>query len=694
MEESYGTPYPSPLENGVKVLENIQEEGKRVDKGHLINKLNFINFQDGVILINFVHPRFKHSCSRPAKPQACFGEYLECLWLEDNTAEPQQDLSAFQVRNFLVIDGKKALVVVPQETTIHSQGISFMLPETCREINSRRLYRHRCEGITAQLIQNGTIFQGALLDFSAVAFRVELFISPPQTFNWLNPDLPVTLLLAGSGETLYSSECMVIRHTREQHKRTYVLDVSKEQVQRFRPKRFRSHRYQLFPSPNLCFCHPLSGKSVTLKVINVSGSGFAVEESEHLSVMGPGMMIPRAELSFANSLKIPCRAQVVYRRVHGEKHGKSMVRVGVAILDMNIRDHGKLLGILHQTDDENTYVNNEVDLDSLWNFFFETGFIYPQKYAHLQTRKEQLRETYRKIYNESPDIACHFTYQEEGRILGHVATLRFYNNSWMIHHHAARKADHMRAGLMALNQIGQFVNDSLNLYSFHMNYLFCFFRPENRFPQRVFGGAAKGINDPGGCSLDSFAYFHFYKHAGGALELPAPWSLEETSTSDLLALKGFYDFESGGLMLQAFDLEPEMIDLSGLSREYERIGLTRRRFLFSLKKHARLQAVIVLNLSDIGLNLSDLTSCIKVLLVDPAYVPRQIVHLILSILSSKFAEEEIPILLFPRSYMEEHGMASEKTYNLWVLNTQYSDAYFDHVQKLIDMASQLERGRK
>jgi hypothetical protein len=580
-------------------------------------------------------------------------------------------------------------MVIPLEATVapKNKGISFLLPDTCWEINSRRLYRHHCEDIEARLIQNGTIFQGVLIDFCAVAFRVELVTSPPQTFDWLNPELPVTLLLSNNNETLYSRECRIIRQTGEQRKRTYVLDFSQEEVKRFPPKKFRSGRHQPFPSPNLCFHHPLAGKPVNLKIVSLSGSGFAVEENEHLSVMLPGMMIPNASLSFANSLKISCRAQVIYRLVDGEKHGKSVVRVGVAILDMNIKDHRMLLGLLHQIDDENTYVNNDVDLDALWDFFFETGFIYPQKYAYLQTRKEQLKETYRKIYTEHPDIARHFIYQENGNILGHVAMLRFQNNAWMIHHHAARKSAHARAGLMVLNQIGRFTNDSHSLHSFHMNYLFCFFRPENRFPQRVFGGAVKSINDLKGCSLDSFAYFHYSRLQSEARRLPEPWTLVETVPADLLELKGSYDFESGGLMLQALDLEPEMIDLSELSSEYERIGLTRTRRLFSLKKDGQLKAVMVMNMSDIGLNMSDLTNCIHIMIVDQTDLPREILDLAMFQLSIIFASEEITILLFPCSYLEAQGIPSEKTYNLWVLNTQYSDPYFEHIQKLIKIAT-------
>jgi hypothetical protein len=691
MDDSSSTPHPGLVGEGANVQENRQGEGRVISRKHLINKLNLINFQDGTILINFFNPRFRQSYSRPAKPQPCVSDRLDCLWCD--TEELQSDLLEFQVQNFIVRDEEKALMVIPLEAISIPHGISIWLPETCHEITSRRFHRNRCENIKVQLIQSGTVFQGTLIDFCPVTFTIELALSRPQTFHWINQEQPVTILLADSREMLYSGECRIIKQAGKQRKRTYVLELLPEQVKRVRSKRFRSGRYQLVPSPDLCFRHPFTGRTVSLKIVSLSGTGFAVEESEHLSVLLPGMVMPEAKLSFASSFKIPCRVQVIHKSARREKYGKSIVQVGLAILDMSIRDHLSLLGLLHQANNEQSYINNEVDLDSLWNFFFETGFIYPQKYAYLQARKEQLKETYRKIYTEHPDIARHFIYQEHGNILGHVAMLRFYNNAWMIHHHAARKSVQMRAGLMVLDQIGQFTNDAHGLHSFHMGYLLCFFRPENRFPQRVFGGAVKSINDPGGCSIDSFAYFHFHQQPTGAWDLlPKPWSLTETLPSDLLDLKGFYELNSGGLMLQALDLEPELLDQSELSKEYERIGLSRARHLFSLKNGGRLQAIIVLNHSDVGLNLSDLTNCLQIFVIHPE-LPKEIVNLTLSLLSLKFSHEETTVLLFPRSYAEAQGFPSEKTYNLWVLNTQYSDPYFDHIQKMINVV-ELPRSRK
>ncbi len=228
---------------------------------------------------------------------------------------------------------------------------------------------------------------------------------------------------------------------------------------------------------------------------------------------------------------------------------------------MDIQDHLKLIALLHQTKNKNSYICNHVDLDALWNFFFETGFIYPDKYAVIQKNKKQIKETYAKIYTRNPHIARHFIYQDKGTIYGHMAMIRFYESAWMIHHHAARKSSANKAGLIVLDQIGRMINDSHRLYSLHMDYMICYYRPDNKFPSRVFGGAAKSIKDPKGCSLDGFAYFHFNNRIRSTPDLPDGWRISETRPEDLQELVDFYEHTSGGLMLEAIDLKPEKMEL-------------------------------------------------------------------------------------------------------------------------------------
>jgi len=657
------------------------DPARKIGKTQLTNKLNYINFQDGAVLVNFNHLKYDKTITLKATPQPCMGGLVDCQWLPGENIAPV--IQNYQFNNILITNGQKLLKVEPEVIRIDSEGISVLLPESCGEISSRRARRYSCEGISVQLIQNSTVFSGALMDFNGFSFRVKLTATPPQTFDWINPEQPVNVILTGAVVTIYSGECKIIRHTRGQKIRNYILEPLKQQIQRFKQKEFRSERYVLTPTPNMVSRHPLTAMRVDLKVVDLSGSGFSVEEDEYNTTLLPGMILHELELSFADSYKIKCSAQVVFRKEMVDPTGEKWIKCGLALLDMDIHDHLKLISMLHQTKNKNSYICNDVDLDALWNFFFETGFIYPDKYATIQKNKKQIKETYAKIYTHNPHIARHFIYQEKGAIFGHMAMIRFYENAWMIHHHAARKSALNKAGLIVLDQIGRMINDSHRLYSLHMDYMICYYRPENKFPSRVFGGAARNIGDPKGCSLDGFAYHHFHNPPPLSSDMPQGWQISETQSEDLQELAGFYEHTSGGLLLEALDLRPEKIDWVELSREYDKLGLTRLRHLYSLKNNDQLKAVFLVNQSDLGLNLSDITNCVKVFVTDSQEFSADIFQAAISKIAKITGKKNFPALIYPATFADERDIACDKSYNLWICSLQYSDAYFRYLKRLV-----------
>lgn len=656
-------------------------EGKKVSRKYLINALNYINFQDDTILINLKHLKYDQSVTLKIKPLPCFDDNLECVWADSSGLH--RDLASYRFQNILVPDGQRQLLVKCDVFRINEHEIYFKLPEECSEISFRKTQRYVCEGVEAQLLQNSAIFYGRLIDFSPISFKVEFKAVPPQTFQWIDLESDVTLVLTDRKEMLFAGECRVLKQNSGVKTRSFILEPLRQMIRRYKPKEFRSTRQELVPSPNIIFRHPFTKKTINLKVLDVAGSGFSVEENANSSVLLPGMVIPQVELDFAGNFKINCKTQVVYRQPLNENKNGNLLKCGMALLDVDIQDHTRLLSVLQQATDKNAYLCNKIDLDALWNFFFESGFIYPQKYAFLQSNKEKIKQTYEKLYTQNPHIARHFIYQNNGRILGHMAMMRFYENSWLIHHHAATSAASNRAGLVVLDQISRFSNSSRSLYSIHMNYLICYFRPENKFPSRVFGGVSRYINNPKGCSMDSFAYFHYRRDSGRQSFVEKPWEISPTSAEDLFKLGNFYENDSGGIMLDALDLAPDMVNQDELSKEYRRLGFSREIKLFSLKKGNSLKAIAMACISNLGLNLSDLTNCIKLFVTDTNDLSKKILYQMFEQISVNFEQEEIPVLLYPAANADKHSIPYEKSYVLWVLNTQYGDGYYKFLNRLL-----------
>ena len=540
-----------------------------------------------------------------------------------------------------------------------------------------------CHGIRAQMFQNSVIFDGTLIDFCATEFSVKTRLEPPQTSQWLNPNVTVNILLTREEETLYSGECKIVKETSNGSTIDFLLEPTNQNIQRFKKKRFRSTREDIIPAPIIRFTHPLTGKVHDFKVVDLSGSGFSVEETENTCVLLPGIILPDVEMLFANSFKIHFKAQVIYRKKFESSDSGDMSKCGIVIIDITLNYHETIIGLLHQKSDKNTFISNEIEIDKLWDFFFESGFLYPKKFGHIHQNKSDILKTYKVLYTQHPDIARHFIYKTQDLIQAHMSSIRFYENSWLIHHHAARRSSFKTGGLSVLNQIGLFFNNSHRLHSAKMDFLFCYFRDTNKFPNRVFGGAYRNINNPKACSLDPFAYFYLSDESKKNTVIPWNWELSDSIKEDLEELNIYYNYKSDGLMLKALDLSPITFMMNELSDEYKKIGLKRERFLFSLKNNGMLKAIFMVNLSDKGLNLSDLTNNITVYVVDPDNLPSDIIHSIIRIISEKLKMEKAPVMVYPVEYMEKERIPFERIYNLWVLNMNNTDNYFRYLNRLL-----------
>ncbi len=656
---------------------------KNLSLKQLINKINHINFQDLNITVVFQHKKYQRVLNLAAYPLPCQNQRLICQWVD--AIDIEQLLESYQFNCLFIPKGQQLIEVHPELRSMSERQVIFILPEICREISERKIHRYQCRDITVFMFQNGALFNGELVDYGAFQFRIAIRTTPPQNYRWIDPEMPVTIVFTRGEDTLYSGDCKVVKHDHGFHQRHFILEPVHRQIRRFIPRKFRSTRQKLSPSLDAVFTHPLFPKTINLKVIDISGSGFSVEEEDRLAVLLPGLIIPDLALSFSDGSSVRCIAQVVYSKTQRKGPEGTILRCGIAILNMAIEDHIKLLALLHQANDAHAYLCNKVDMDSLWDFFFETGFIYPQKYEFIRNNKDKIKSTYEKLYHLSPSVASHFLYQENGRILAHMAMIRFYENAWMIHHHAAVRSSNNRGGLMVLNQVSRFINDSHRLYSMKMDYVFCYYRPDNKFPNHVFGGTARNIRNPQICSIDNFAYFHYTqdtseKHA----ELSGNWQLVPAIEEDLLDLQTFYENHSGGLMLRGLHLHPDQMDCSELIAAYRNIGLKRDRHVFALNHRDKLCAIVVINVADMGLNMSDLTNSVQFFVTNGMHLTHEVIQNTIAHVSSYLELAEIPVLFYPREAARQAGVEFEKTYCLWVYDThQNLDHYFRFLKRLL-----------
>ena len=660
-----------------------QTPKSRLDIGikQLINKLNLLNFQGLNLNIVFRHRTYKRTKTLLARPTPCKDERLTCTWA--TSIDSSQLLDAFELECLYVPNGQKLFEVKANIKSINDQQITFNLPPVSHEISERRLTRYSCSDVAVFIFQNGATFYGSLVDYSGFQIRINIRTVPPQTFRWIDNEENATIVLIKDQETVYSGECRIIEQRHNHDDDEIIVEPVKRRIRRFEVREFRSVRRKLIPSPDAVFLHPLFSCRVNLKIVDISGSGFAVEEQIDSATLLPGMIISDLSIVFSDGSSLRCMAQVIYSCPVPDS---TIAKCGLTILDMGFEEHTRLLALIHQAGDANIYISNKVDMAALWDFFFETGFIYPEKYLFIEANKEKIKATYNKLYNQGSGIASHFIYQEKGRIQAHMALVRFYDKSWLIHHHAAIRSDYKMAGLAVLNQVGQYIHDCNRLNSMNMDYVFCYFRPENKFPAHVFGGAARHIANRQLCSTDSFAYYHYSRTEQTEPEMPKNWHMDPVSDEDLHDLAYCYEKLGGGLMLKALHLESGRVDCHDVKNAYRRAALKRERQVFALKYKERLCAVIMANHADLGLNMSDLTDSITIFVVNQQLLAVDPLMSALNGLADGYEQTQIPVLMYPQKAAAQLELNSEKSYCLWILTPYNSDPYFRYLNRFIKFA--------
>ncbi|MFP4040207.1 MAG: hypothetical protein ACLFS7_06665 [Desulfosudaceae bacterium] len=659
--------------------------GKKSGKiKYLIDRINYLNFQDESLLLSFQHKRHDYRITKHVIPQPCRGNTLECRWTDISDLIPV--LKNYRLKALLIPDNNQVLRVVPGLVSVTKKRIILKLPAQYEEINKRRVKRFDSKDIQVQMIQNSVIYRGQLLDFSTMAFHIRLHKEISPTFKWINPNIRVNLVFLSGRNTAYSGECQIFKQTDEANHRDIVLEPLNFEIQRFKPKEVRTTRQELIPSPDAIIIHPLTRKKLQLKIQDMSGSGFSVEESQEDAMLLPGLVAADTELKFGNQFILRCQGQIIYS--HPIEDKEDTVRCGISILDMDVNDHMNLLALLGQAEDKNSYLCDTVDMDLLWDFFFRTGVIYSDKYEVLHHKKEEIKKTYENLYNRNPHIARHFIYQDKGAILGHMAMLRFYEKSWLLCLHASQNSmPRVNQKLSLLNQASRYVYESYTFSSANLDYLVTYYDANDKFSRSIFSSVERNTKSQRGCSIDSLAYFRHQLKDKEPTLLPDNYTLYNTVYEDLAILDGLYEHRSGGLMLESLDLRPNSYGMiNNLSKEYLLLGFKRKRFLLSLKSEGYLKAILMINTSDIGLNMAEFTSCVKIFIIDARDLSKTALTACLDRICRNLKKTYMPVFTYPAALSTELPLPHDQTYCFWALDTQYTDQLFKQIKRLMEEA--------
>lgn len=646
-----------------------------IRQNQVFNRINALHYQKKPLLVCLQHDGHKHCLYIKAHPEPVSCEVLTATW--DITTPLPANYSAYNIVKVIMPSGLDTYEFAPFDISFNAKTVTFTIPEVALEAGLRDQQRFFCEekNIPVNVVQNAIVYSGRLIDYSTHGILVRLICDEDQTFNWLNHSLPAMLTIMLNNRPIYTGQVSLTKRGNGQ----YLLVPDLSPTPRYAPKEYRARRQRLVPSPDLIFEHPVLGKKMTLKVANLSSLGFSVEQDRLRASLIPGLLIKNAQISFSSYFSVNCTAQVVYFQSKKDNHDQ--VKIGFAILNICTADHLNLINLIQQAQDPNAYISNQVDPSALFDFFFESGFIYPKKYAEIANRREEVAQAYNALYEKGVDVSRHFVYQNAGQIIGHFSSLRVYNKTWLSQHHAALKGK--QAGMRVVRAISEYINDSYLLNPSNIEYIIGYYQVSNKFPRKYFGNYVETLKDPQKTCLDSYSYINAAtQFSGGSTRLEKGWALEAASASDIADFYGFYQSISDGMLPEALDMLVGNYNDQSLSETFSSNGLVRKRTLFALRQGQRTIALLDIQRSDFGLNLSEITNAMTVYSLSSDSNDFNQIRFALYSLAEKHEKLNDPVMFYPHTWLPKVEFPVDKEYTMWTLNVPKGmDSYMTWMNK-------------
>ncbi len=133
--------------------------------------------------------------------------------------------------------------------------------------------------------------------------------------------------------------------------------------------------------------------------------------------------------------------------------------------------------------------------------------------------------------------------------------------------------------------------------------------------------------------------------------------------------------------MDALNLEKRSSGVEPLEETYSRLGFLRKRWAYSLKHERELNAVLIVNKSDLGLNLSEILNSIKVIVTKPENLSWEVLSIAISRLSGIYSMDKVPILFYPLDYVKTKNIPYEKQYKVLIWDARFIGQLIHYIQR-------------
>jgi hypothetical protein len=253
---------------------------------------------------------------------------------------------------------------------------------------------------------------------------------------------------------------------------------------------------------------------------------------------------------------------------------------------------------------------NALDVEDLFALYERTGFLYPAKAARLTPYLAVVQDNWRRLLRAKDSLLYVLTSGDEDEGCASVAVWRTTRESW-VWQHLVCESNPLRSRAVMLGGLVRCMERGLE--KSQQNW----FRPDNRFPARVFGSMVQSLGESFS-SVRSHLFFAVPRlnarrglHRGSSVQI-VPYDCSHHAALCTLASRA-----RGGVYVTAEELDRD-VELQSVDCLYRSVGLRRARQVWLAYRKGSNEALgaAIAYRGPLGLNFSFLENRCD-LLLDP-----------------------------------------------------------------------------
>jgi PilZ domain len=264
---------------------------------------------------------------------------------------------------------------------------------------------------------------------------------------------------------------------------------------------------------------------------------------------------------------------------------------------------------------------NEKYIDKIWDLFFKSGYMIPEKREYVSKVKKEIEETWIRLYGEDSKIGKMLLFVDNNEIYGTIATALAYENTWMIHQVAGLKHPVVKIGKYILDSIMIMLIEHLD-----MDFGKVYFREDNKWASNKF------LKFNEFCTIDNailYTYLALYEININNYKDYSMIIDSISSKEDHVFIIDFLKKILPEIVIYTDKINYSELELPKTQIEYKKIGLFRGRKILIAKENNRIISFAVLEYGSTGINLGGLFDVFQIFTIENSNKNLHIINKIL-----------------------------------------------------------------